>query len=100
MLSPVHAQSGLANMLTQDESLQDAAIIAIRSALGARPQTNVVRRSSFLVEVRFYIEAYRGVHETNTLTSIQNRYDEAKAELLEARLPPTIEELVSILESL
>ena len=47
-----------------------------------------------------YIEAYRGMRNTSTLENIQKRYLAAKAELLEPRLPATIEELVSILETL
>lgn len=95
-----HAQSSLAESLGQDAALQDAAIIAIRSALGARKQTIVIRRSTFIVEIGMYIETYRGTRNANTLENIQNRYLAAKAELLEPRLPATIEELVSILEML
>lgn len=95
-----HAQANLAESLRQDEALQDAAIIAMRSALGARNQVVVVRRSTFSVEIGMYIETYRATHNANTLENIQNRYEAAKAELLEPRLPATIEELVSILEIL
>ena len=94
------AQSSLAESLRQDEALQDAAIIAVRSALGARQQTAVVRRGAFIVEIRMYIDTYRGTRNANTLENIQKRYLAAKAELLEPRLPATIEELVSILEML
>jgi hypothetical protein len=52
------------------------------------------------VEIGMYIATYRGTHNANTLENIQNRYTAAKAELLETRLPATIEELVSILEML
>ncbi len=97
---PLYAQAGLAESLEQDGALQDAAIIALRSALGARQQTVVVRRSTFRVEIGMYIETYRGTRNANTLENIQNRYTLAKAELLEPRLPATIEELVSILERL
>jgi len=93
-----YAQANLADALRQDVSLQDAAIIAIRSALGARNQTVVVRRSTFSVEIGMYIETYRGTRNANTLENIQNRYTAAKAELLESRLPATIEELILILE--
>lgn len=94
------AQSNLAESLRLDKALQDAAIIAMRSALGAREQVVVVRRSTFSVEVGMYIETYRRTHNANTLENIQNRYQTAKAALLEPRLPATIEELVSILEIL
>ena len=93
-----HAQSSLEADLRQDEALQDAAIIAVRSALGARPQTAVVRRSEFRVEIGMYIDTYRGTRNATTLENIQRRYAAAKSELLEARLPATIEELVSVLE--
>ncbi|GJM13705.1 MAG: hypothetical protein DHS20C12_21080 [Pseudohongiella sp.] len=94
------AQPHLAESLRQDSALQDVAIIAIRSALGARPQTAVVRRSSFLMEISMYIDTYRATRNAGTLENIQNRYDAARAELLEPRLPSTIEELVSVLEML
>ncbi len=95
-----HAQSSLVESLKQDDALQDAAIIAMRSALGAQKQTAVVRRNTFLAEIGVYVETYRGMHNANTLENIQKRYTAAKAGLLEPRLPPTIEELVSILEML
>jgi len=98
-LSPV-AQSSLAESLRQDKALQDAAIIAVRSALGARKQTAVVRRSSFTIEIGMYVATYRGTRNANTLENIQKRYLAAKADLLEPRLPATMEELVSILEML
>ena len=94
------AQSSLAESLRQDEALQDAAIIAMRSALGARKQTAVVRRSAFTVEIGMYIATYRGTRNANTLENIQKRSLAAKADLLEPRLPATMEELVSILEML
>ena len=94
------AQSSLAESLRQDYALQNAAIIAVRSALGARKQTAVVRRSTFIVEIGMYIATYRGTRNANTLENIQKRYLAAKAELLEPRLPGTMEELVSILETL
>lgn len=96
----LYAQSNLAESLKQDVALQDTAIIAMRSALGARKQTAVVRRNTFMVEIGMYIETYRGTRNANTLQNIQTRYTSAKAELLEPRLPATIEELVSILEML
>lgn len=96
----LYAQPNLAESLRQDDALQDAAIIAVRSALGARKQTAVVRRSAFLVEISMYIDTYRGTRNATTLENIQNRYTVAKAELLEPRLPATIEELVAILEML
>ena len=98
--SSVHAQPTLAENLIQDQALQDSAIIAIRSALGARRQTAVVRRSTFIVEIGMYIATYRGTKNVNTLENIQKRYTAAKAELLEPRLPATVEELVSVLETL
>jgi hypothetical protein len=97
---PSHAQSSLEAGLRQDEALQDAAIIAVRSALGARPQTAVVRRSGFIVEISMYIDTYRGTRNANTLENIQKRYALARSELLEPRLPATIDELVSVLEKL
>jgi hypothetical protein len=96
----LNAQSSLAESLRQDDALQDAVIIAVRSALGARKQTAVVRRGAFIVEIGMYIETYRGTRNVKTLENIQKRYLAAKAELLEPRLPATIEELVSILEML
>jgi len=95
-----HAQTPLSEILKQDQSLQDATIISIRSALGGRQQTNAVRRSDFLLEIQFYIEIYREMRDANTLSSVQNRYDTARAELLEPRLPATMEELISALEML
>lgn len=94
------AQSDLAESLREDVALQDAAIIAVRSALGARPQTAVVRRNTFVAEVSMYIETYRMTRNTITLENIQKRYAAAKGELLEPRLPESMEELVSILELL
>ncbi|MFT7471382.1 MAG: hypothetical protein ACI8XU_001278 [Kiritimatiellia bacterium] len=94
------AQSSLAESLRQDEALQDAAIIAVRSALGAQKQTIVVRRSTFRVEIGMYIQTYRTTRNANTLENIQKRYTLAKSELLEPRLPATMEELVSVLEML
>ncbi len=96
----ISAQSSLAELLRQDEALQDAAIIAVRSALGAQKQTIVVRRSTFMVEICMYIQTYRTTRNANTLENIQKRYTLAKSELLEPRLPATMEELVSILEML
>ena len=95
-----YAQTNLVESLKLDTALQDAAIIAIRSALGARNQTVVVRRSTFDVEIGMYVETYRRTRNTQTLENIQARYTAAKMELLEPRLPATIEELVSILEAL
>lgn len=103
LLSAPHslsAQSSLAESLRQDDALQDAAIIAVRSALGAQKQTIVVRRSTFMVEIGMYIQTYRTTRNANTLENIQKRYTLAKSELLEPRLPATMEELVSILEML
>ncbi len=99
-INPLYAQSSLAATLKQDDGLQDAVIIAVRNALGARQQTIVVRRITFFVEIGMYIDTYRGTRSASTLKNIQKRYLAAKAELLEPRLPPTIEELVSILEML
>ncbi|PCJ24042.1 MAG: hypothetical protein COA96_10555 [SAR86 cluster bacterium] len=95
-----NGQTSLAESLMQDSTLQEATIIAIRNALGGRDRTAVVRRGGFLIDIQIYIETYRGMHDANTLANIQNRYSAAKAELLEPRLPATIEELVSILEIL
>ena len=103
VLSPPHflsAQSSLVERLRQDETLQDAAIIIVRSALGAQKQTVVFRRSTFAVEIGMYIHTYRRTRNAKTLENIQKRYTLAKSELLEPRLPATMEELVSILEML
>ena len=94
------AQSDLLEELKNDIALQDATIILLRSALGARNQTNVVRRGRFTDEIRIYVGTYRATREPTTLANIQNRYAVSKSELLESRLPGTIEELVSILEQL
>ncbi len=75
-------------------------MIVMRSALGGRDNTAVVRRGGFLLDIRIYIETYRSMRDANTLANIQTRYSAAKAELLEPRLPATIEELVSVLEML
>ena len=94
------AQSSLVERLRQDEALQDAAIIVVRSALGAQKQTVVVRRSTFAVEIGMYIQTYRTTRNAKTLENIQTRYTLAKSELLKPSLPATMEELVSILEML
>lgn len=96
----VGAQPTLADNLRQDSALQEATIIIMRSSLGGRDSTAVVRRGGFLLDIRIYVETYRAIRDANTLDNIQNRYNAAKAELLEPRLPTTIEELVSILETL
>lgn len=90
----------LADSLADDVSLQNATIIALRRALGARQQISVTRRGKFSDEIRPYIETYRGLSATNILANIQKRYSDARSDLIEARLPDTIEELVAILESL
>ncbi len=100
VLNPCYAQSSLIEDLKQDSSFQDAVIIAIRTALGARQQTNVVRRVNFSAEIRIYIESYRELRNSNTLTNIQKRYNTVRAQLLEPRLPATIEELILMLEKL
>lgn len=97
---PLVAQSSLAADLTTDVALQETTLIAIRSALGGRDNTAVVRRGGFLSDLRIYIETYRAMRDRNTLANIQTRYSTARAELLEPRLPATIEELVSLLETL
>jgi len=91
---------GLAASLAADTALQDATIIAVRRALGARDLTSAVRRVRFVDAIRFHIETYRSIHDANVLATIQNRYSEARGELLEARLPESIAELVQVLESL
>ena len=88
----------LADSMATDSMLQDNIIIAVRTALGTRGQTTVNRRGSFADEIRIYIETYRGIRDSSILANIQNRYSAARAELLEARLPDTIEELVALLE--
>jgi hypothetical protein len=92
--------SNLAERVAQDSSLQDAAIMALRRALGARETNTVIRRGRFTDEIRLYIETYRGLSNTATLTNLQSRYSSARTELLDARLPDSIEELVTALESL
>ena len=99
-LNSFQAQASLIGHLKLDPSLQDAAIIAMRTALGARQQTTAVRRVSFSAEMRIYIESYRELRNSNTLANIQIRYDAVRAKLLEPRLPATVEELVSTLEKL
>lgn len=94
------AEANLASIFTADSALQDSIIIALRRALGMREQNSVVRRGQFPDEVRPYIETYRDLRDATILANVQNRYSVAKADLLETRLPETIEELVSILESL
>jgi len=94
------AQPSLADSLRQDSALQEATIIIMRSSLGGRDSAAVVRRGGFLLDIRIYVETYRAIRDANTLANIQNRYSAAKAELLEPRLPDTIEELVSTLEML
>ena len=88
----------LADSVATDSMLQDNIIIAVRSALGTRGQTTVNRRGSFADEIRIYIETYRSIRDSSILANIQNRYSAARAELLDARLPYTIEELVALLE--
>ena len=55
---------------------------ALIDRLGLKPHPN---------EGGFYVETYRGIRDANTLANIQNRYSVARAELLEPRLPATIE---------
>ena len=99
-LNSFQAQASLIGDLKLDPSLQDAAIIAMRTALGARQQTTAVRRVNFAAEMRIYIESYRELRNSNILANIQIRYDAVRAKLLEPRLPATVEELVSTLEKL
>lgn len=94
------SQYALALSLTRDASLQDATIIAIRRALGARDQTSAVRRGRFADAIRFHIVTYRSIRDASVLATIQNRYSVARGELLEARLPESIAELMLVLESL
>ena len=70
-------------------------MIAVRSALGGRDSAAVVSRGGFLLDIRIYIETYRGMRDATTLANIQRRYSVARTELLEPRLPATIEELES-----
>ena len=97
---PLSAQTSLIIDLETDAGLQQTTLIAIRSALGGRDNAAVVSRGGFLPDLRIYIETYRAMRDHNTLANIQSRYSAAKAELLEPRLPSTIEELVSLLETL
>ena len=99
-LIPTHAQISLAESLERDASLQEATMIAMRSALGGRDSAGVVLRGGFLLDIRIYIETYRSMRDANTLANIQKRYSAARSELLEPRLPATILELVSVLETL
>lgn len=96
----IRAQASLTESLEQDAALQEATIIIMRSALGGRDNTAVVRRGGFFVDIQIYVETYRSMRNADTLANIQNRYSTAKAELLEPRFPATIEELVLILEML
>ncbi len=96
----LHAQPSLIESLEQDASLQEATMIAMRSALGGRDSAGVVLSGGFLLDIRIYIETYRSMRDANTLANIQKRYSAARSELLEPRLPATIEELVSVLEKL
>ncbi len=93
-------ESNLATLLTSDTALQDTVIIALRRALGVREQSVAVRRGRFLDEMRIYLETYRGLSNATILDNVQNRYGVAKSELLDARLPGTIAELVALLEML
>lgn len=94
------AQSDLSATIMQDNALQDAVILSVRNALGAREQTTVVRRNPFEIEVRFYIATYRDIHNTTTLDNIQKRYESARSALLEPRLPESIADLIAVLEQL
>lgn len=94
------AESDLGTILMQNANLQDATIIALRTALGARGQVVAVRRGRFADDVRVHVEIYRGIQNPSILANIQNRYSSARSELLEARLPETVAELVAVLEDL
>ena len=94
------AQPNLAVLVAADASLQDTVIITLRRALGMREQTAVQRRGRFPDEIRPYLETYRDLRDATILANVQTRYEVARAELLDARLPQTIAELVSILETL
>ena len=90
----------LASILPADSALQETVIITLRRALGTREQNSVVRRGSFPEEIRPYIETYRGLRDAVILANVQNRFSVARADLLETRLPESIEELVTLLETL
>lgn len=90
----------LAEMVRDDVALQDTVIIALRRALGVREQSAVVRRGRFTDEISIYIETWRGLRDSVILANVQNRYSVARADLLDARLPETVAELVSLLETL
>lgn len=94
------ANTGLVNTLKQDNALQDAVIIAVRNALGAREQTTVVRRNPFTIEVQFYVATYRDIRDATVLTNIQNRYQNARSALLDPRLPESMAELIAVLEQI
>lgn len=98
--SAQNAATNLGATLTQDTSLQDATIIALRTALGARGQVVAVRRGRFADDVRIHVEIYRGIRDATILANIQNRYASARSELLEPRLPESLAELVAVLEEL
>ena len=90
----------LAGTVTADAALQSTVISVMRRALGSREQNSVIRRGNFPDEIRPYIETYRGLRDATILANVQNRYRSARSDLLEARLPETVEELVSMLETL
>lgn len=90
----------LRTALITDTALQNATIIALRTALGAREQIAVVRRGRFTDDIRFYLESFRGIRDATIQSTIQNRYSAARADLLEPRLPASIAQLVELLETL
>lgn len=94
------ATTDLITQMRNDVALQDTVIIALRRALGVREQSAVVRRGRFIDEVGIYIETWRGLRDATILSNVQNRYSEARADLLDARLPETVAELVTLLETL
>ncbi|MSR11715.1 MAG: hypothetical protein EXR84_07945 [Gammaproteobacteria bacterium] len=90
----------LVGTVTADAALQSTVISVMRRALGSREQNSVMRRGNFPDEIRPYIETYRGLRDATILANVQNRYRSARSDLLETRLPETVEELVSMLETL
>ncbi len=93
-------QSDLAQSIIEDAALQETVIIALRRSLGVREQTTIAVQREFSYQINPLIETYRQLADPTILANIQNRYEVARSERLDARLPLSVEELVSILEAL
>jgi len=98
--NPALVAPDLLESLTNETALQDTVSIALRRTLGVREQSVAVRRGTFIDEIKIYLETYRGLTNATILSNVQNRYSVARGELLDARLPDTITELVAVLETL